>query len=193
MSSLLRDGPAALALDGRTVAGFVVNASVELGCFHFLPEDADAPPEVGDRVRLRFGASGSFDAIAELIEVEDDDRWVFAVPAPLDPSLRRRDTRLRADGEWSFQVEDGDEVDVYDISARGVGLLFPRGEGPKGRGAVLRGTLLRDGGRAWKAELTCTNVRPCAEADHLWIVGARMQLGSEAERAALDALIERLL
>lgn len=193
VASRIQNGPAELALGGDCVPGLVLSASAELGVFLFVPTAEVEPPREGSRVRIRWAGAADFGAEAELLEVEDEERWVLSVPAPLAPARQRRSTRLRAEEDWVFVTEDGDEVELFDLSARGLGLVFPRGEGPQGRGATLRGTLIQAGGGRWKATLCCTNVRPHPDDERHWVVGTRMTLASPAVAEILDDVVEALI
>lgn len=191
-SPMVDNGPAALALEGRVVHGLVRSASADLGCFVFLPAESSDVPADGALVRIRWGRSGAFRAEAEVVEIEDEDRWVLSVPTALAPSARRASPRLPADGSWSFEAGNGVMVDVYDVSATGLGLLYPAGEGPAGRGATLEGTLRYAGGQQWAVRLVCTNVRPCPDCPGQWVVGVRLELGEgeQGYRALVEGLRE---
>lgn len=170
--------------------GLIRSASADLGCFVFLPAESSDVPADGALVRIRWGRSGAFRAEAEVVEIEDQDRWVLSVPTALAPSARRASPRLPADGSWSFVDENGDLVDIYDVSLSGLGLLYPAGEGPSGSGDILDGTLRFASGQQWAARLVCTNVRPCPDCPGQWVVGVRLELGAGQE--SYQALVEGL-
>jgi hypothetical protein len=192
-SPSLADGPATLAIDGQLVEGSVLSSDAELGYFLFVlgeALDGDALPSSGSDVRIRWQGSDGFDAKAQVVEIEDPDRWVLSVPVGLDPSRTRQATRMMGEGAWSFTVDDdGPTVEVYDLSERGLGLCYPRGEGPSGRGAEVAGTLSQDDGQTWDVVLSCTNVRAHPVEEGLWIVGGRLRHDADDARERLKRLV----
>ena len=192
-SPSLVDGPATLAIDGQLVEGSVLSSDAELGFFLFVLEEAapaEALPTAGADVRIRWQGSDGFGAEAQVVEIEDPDRWVLSVPVGLDASRKRQATRMMGEGAWSFTVdEDGPTVEVYDLSERGLGLCYPRGEGPSGRGAEVAGTLAQDDGQTWDVVLSCTNVRAHPSEEGLWIVGGRLRHDDAAARERLKVLV----
>ena len=197
LSPSLVDGPATLAIDGQLFTGTVLSADAELGFFLFVLEeapDAGALPDPGAEARIRWQDADGFGAEAQVVEIEDPDRWVLSVPVGLDPSRKRQATRMMGEGAWTFTVEDdGPTVEVYDLSERGLGLCYPRGEGPRGRGVAVVGTLEQDDGQAWDVVLACTNVRAHPTEDGLWIVGGRLRHDDPAARERLKALVAEQL
>ncbi len=178
-------GTAVLALAGKLVPGHVTVPHPELGLFVFVPDEPEAhdvKAEVGTFVRVRWRGSEGFDAEAEIIELEDRERWVLSVPQKLPPSQQRRSPRILADGAWTLETEDADVLDVYDLSARGLGLEFPAGEGPAGVGEHIQGVLRAVGAASFEVRVECTNVRPYPDGERLWIVGGRLVIEDDAER-----------
>lgn len=188
------EGAATLALDGHRIHGNVLSADTQLGFFLFVPsEPGHAPPPQDAAVRIRWKGGDDFRAEARVVETEDADRWVLSVPTQLDPSRQRQATRLLGEGEWSFfSADDQREVEVYDLTAQGLGLAYPRGEGPSGRGVEVSGQLRRGPGETWSVVLECTNVRPHPTEAHLWIVGGRLRHDNDAACAALGQLVASL-
>lgn len=188
-------GTAVLAVDGQLVSGLVLSPHAELGLFLFMP---DAPDEVesdvreGTAVRIQWQGSQSFDAVAEIIETDDRERWVLSVPVQLGASQQRRSRRLMADGAWSIATSVGDTLDVYDLSADGVGIEFPAGEGPAGVGESFSGVLRADSIGAFEVQVECTNVRPHPEDDRLWIVGCRLDITDAASQNAYTAALQMM-
>ena len=181
-------GTVTVAVDGALLQGSVHAADPSLGLLLLeLDEAPEAVPAEGAMVRLAESGQAGFGAQAELIEVEDEQRWVLGVPSDLAPAQQRRSARLLADGAWQFVAEgmDGLEtaVDIYDLSREGVGLQYPAGAGPDGAGQRMDGTLICDQAGAWPVSLESTNVRRHPEDGRLWIVGCTLEHRS-AEGAA---------
>lgn len=175
--ALALTGSVTLALDGQLVSGLVLAPHAELGLFLFVPDDPDAyegDVEEGAMVRIRQDSSAGFDAVAEILEVDDRERWILSVPVQLAPQLQRRSKRVLADGAWTLETEDGDSLDVFDVSARGIGIEFPAGDGPAGIGERVVGTLRAETVGDFEVRMECTNVRPHPDDDRLWIVGGRL-------------------
>ena len=194
------EGPASFAIDGQIVHGTVMAADPDLGTFLFVTGEADADdhepepvlPEQGQSVRIRWGSLTGFQAEAKVLEVEDQDRWILSVPVEIDPGRLRQSARVLGEGAWTFLLGDGSSVEVYDLSERGLGLSFPSGEGPRGRGATLQGSLRAEGAGIWQVTLTCTNVRSHPHDDGYWIVGGRLECKSAEDRSELAELVSRL-
>lgn len=183
------EGPATLAIEGRLVAGQVMSVEADLGVFLFVPDEElelDDVPLADARARIQWGDGEGYGAEAVVVESDDPERWVLSVPVQLDPTRMRQVTRMMGEGAWSFEVDDdGPIVDVFDLSERGLGLAYPRGEGPPGRGARVAGTLVGDTAERWPVVLTCTNVRPHPSDDASWIVGGRIAHSDPAARQRL--------
>ena len=137
---------------------------------------------MGTLVRVRWRGSDGFDAEAKIIELEDRERWVLSLPQKLPPSQQRRSPRILADGAWTLETEDDDVIDVYDLSARGLGLEFPAGEGPAGAGEHIEGVLRAAGAGGFEVRVEFTNVRPYPDSGRLWIVGGRLVIEDDAAR-----------
>ena len=179
------NGTAVLAVDGKLVPGQVTVPHPELGLFVFVPDEPeanDAKADVGTLVRVRWRGSEGFDAEAEIIEMDDRERWVLSVPQKLPSSQQRQSPRVLADGAWSLETEDDEVLDVYDVSARGLGLEFPAGEGPAEVGVHIVGVLRAAGTDGFEVRMECTNVRPYPEGGRLWIVGGRLMIDDDAAR-----------
>lgn len=190
------EGPATLAIEGRLVHGSVLSADADLGVFLFVPDEpveGDEPPLADARARIRWGDGEGYDAEAVVVEADDAERWVLSVPVQLDHTRMRKSTRMLGEGAWSFEVEDGPQIDVYDLSERGLGLAYPRGEGPAGRGSRVAGTLVGDTDERWPVVLTCTNVRPHPADDAAWIVGGRIAHSDAGARKRLADLVLAML
>lgn len=190
-------GTVTVAVDGAMLQGSVHAADPSLGLL--LLELAEAPPSVpaeGTLVRLAEAGQTGFGAQAELIEVEDQQRWVLGVPSDLSPAQQRRSTRLLADGAWRFVVEDVDgaerAVEIYDLSKEGVGLQYPVGAGPEGAGRSMDGTLVCDQAGAWPVTLESTNVRRHPDDGRLWIVGCTLRHLSSAGAAGYAGILADL-
>jgi len=178
-------GTAILAVDGKLVPGQVTAPHPELGLFVFVPDELDArdaKAEVGTLVRIRWRKSEGFDAEAEIIELGNRERWVLSVPQKLPSNQQRQSPRILADGAWTLETEDDDVLDVYDLSARGLGLEFPAGEGPAGVGVQIEGVLRAAGTDSFEVRVECTNVRPYPDGGRLWIVGGRLVIEDDATR-----------
>jgi hypothetical protein len=172
-------GTAVLAVDGQQVRGLVMSPHAELGLFLFVPDDPDqveVEVEEGTEVRIRWQASTSFDAVAEIIEVDDRERWILSVPVQLGASRQRQSPRMLADGAWSLMSQGGELLDVHDLSEQGIGIEFPAGEGPGGVGELIVGMLRADSMGFFEVRVECTNVRPHPDDDRLWIVGGRLEI-----------------
>ena len=173
-------GTVTVAVDGALLEGTVHAADPSLGLLLLeLTETPASVPAEGSVVRLGAPGETGFGAQAELIEVEDDQRWVLGVPSDLSPAQQRRSTRLLADGAWRFEAEDADgddpSVELYDLSKEGVGLQYPAGAGPEGAGRRMDGVLICDQLGSWQVSLESTNVRRHPEDGRLWIVGCTLQ------------------
>lgn len=190
-------GTVTVAVDGALLQGTVHAADTSLGLL--LLELSEVPvsvPAEGSVVRLGEAGQPGFGAQAELIEVEDDQRWVLGVPSDLSPAQQRRSTRLLADGAWRFVSEDADgednAVELYDLSKEGVGLQYPAGSGPDGAGRRMEGVLVCDQAGAWPVSLESTNVRRHPEDGRLWIVGCTLQHRSADGAAGYAAILADL-
>ena len=178
-------GTAVLALAGELVPGQVTVPHPELGLFVFVPDGPEAQAakaEVGTLVRVRWRGSDGFDAEAEIVELEDRERWVLSLPQKLPPSQLRQSPRVLADGAWTLETDDDEVLDVYDLSARGLGLEFPAGEGPAGVGECIEGVLRAAGAEPFAVRVEFTNVRPYPDGGRLWIVGGRLVIEDDATR-----------
>jgi hypothetical protein len=185
-------GTAVLALAGKLVPGQVTVPHPELGLFVFVPDDpeaGDAEAEVGTLVRIRWRGSEGFDAEAEIIELQDRERWVLSLPQKLPPSQLRNSPRILADGAWTLETKDEEMLTVYDLSARGLGLAFPSGEGPASAGVHIEGVLQAAGGGGFEVRVECTNVRPYPDSERLWIVGGRLVIEDDATRQRYQATL----
>jgi hypothetical protein len=188
-------GSAILAIDGKLVPGLVTAPHAELGLFLFLPDEPEAfegQVEEGATVRIRWGDRESFDAEAEIVEIEDLERWVMSVPQTLGPTQQRQSPRVLADGAWTFETEDELALDVYDLSARGIGLEFPAGDGPSEAGTRIPGVLRSPGLGGFRGRMECTNVRAHPDDEHLWIVGGRLVITDPDARARYQELLSRM-
>jgi hypothetical protein len=190
-------GTAVLAVDGQLVSGLVLSPHAELGLFLFMPdepEQVESDVEEGSVVRIQWQDSQSFDAVAEIIELDDRERWILSVPVQLGASQQRRSRRLMADGAWSIVTSTGETLDVYDLSEEGIGIEFPAGEGPAGVGETVSGVLRGDTIGFFEVRVECTNVRPHPDDDRLWIVGCQLDIADPAARrkyrAALDMMAD---
>ncbi len=175
-------GSAVLAIDGKLVPGLVTAPHAELGLFLFLPDDPEAVAgqvEESAKVRIQWRDSESFDAEAEIVEIDDPERWVMSVPQALLPARQRQSPRVLADGAWTFETKDDVQLDVYDLSKRGIGLEFPAGGGPARAGIHIRGVLRSPGIGKFEGHVECTNVRAHPDDEHLWIVGGRLKIADE--------------
>jgi hypothetical protein len=178
-------GTAVLALAGKLVPGQVTVPHPELGLFVFVPDEpeaGDAKAEPGTLVRIRWRGSEGFDAEAEIIELDDPERWVLSLPQKLAPSQQRQSPRILADGAWTLETLDDEVLDVHDLSARGLGLEFPAGEGPRGVGEHIEGVLRAAGAGTYEVRVEFTNVRPHPDSERLWIVGGRLVIEDDAAR-----------
>jgi hypothetical protein len=193
------EGPASFAIDGLVVNGTVLAADPEIGTFVFVtaepPDDDDQDPFVpqqGTLVRIQWGDRLGFAAEARVLEVQDHDRWILSVPVNIDPDKMRQATRVMGEGIWTFSVKLGTSVEVYDLSERGLGLVFPSGEGPASRGVTLHGVLQVEGVRTWEVNLLCTNVRAYPRQESLWIVGGKIDFEYDKDRENLQAIVKSL-
>ncbi len=146
-------GSVTLAVDGQLIAGMVVSPEASLGLFQFVPDEPDqldVEAEEGMLVRLQWKGRSGFDAEAEVLECDDPERWILSVPAELDPTQQRQSRRIMADGAWSLRTEEGVRLEVFDVSARGIGLEFPAGDGPAGVGDTIA---LASGKCGWSAPM----------------------------------------
>lgn len=178
-------GTAVLALAGKLVPGQVTTPHPELGLFVFVPDEPEAheaKAAVGTLVRVHRRGDEGFDAEAEIIELEDRERWVLSLPQRLPPSQQRQSPRILADGAWTLETEDDEVLDVYDLSARGLGLEYPAGEGPAGVGEHIEGVLRSVGLGSFEVRVEFTNVRPYPDGERLWIVGGRLVIEDDAAR-----------
>ncbi len=178
-------GTAVLAHAGKLIPGQMTAPHPELGLFVFVPDEPearDATTEVGTLVRIRWRGSEDFDAEAEILELEDRERWVLSLPQKLPSSQQRQSPRILADGAWTLETEDDDVLDVFDLSARGLGLEFPVGEGPASVGEHIEGVLRAAGVGRFEVRVEFTNVRPYPDGGRLWIVGGRLVIEDDAAR-----------
>jgi len=182
-SQTVRSGPATIAIDGQLVAGKVLSANAGLGLFVFVldePGDRTDFLAEGTPCRIKWADSTDFDAEAELVEAEDEERWVLSVPVDLSPAAMRQSPRLLADGGWGLVTGEGELLEVYDLSARGIGIEFPAGGGPAGVGDRIEGRLEAVGLGSWEVVVECTNVRAHPDDGRQWIVGGRLKIGSDS-------------
>ncbi len=185
-------GTAVLAVDGQLVPGLVLSPHAELGLFLFVldePEAFEGEVEEGSLVRIQWQGSTGFDAVAELLEVDDRERWVLSVPVQLDSLQKRQSPRIPADGAWTLETEEGDLLEVYDLSVRGIGIEFPAGEGPAGVGECIVGVLRAETIGDFEVRVECTNVRTHPDDDRLWIVGGRLVMADRDARRAYEATL----
>ena len=188
-------GTAVLALAGKLIPGQATVPHPELGLFVFVPDEleaCEATAEVGTLVRIRWRGSEGFDAEAEIIELEDRERWVLSLPQKLPPSQQRQSPRILADGSWTLGTQHDDVLDVHDLSARGIGLEFPAGEGPAGVGEHIEGVLRAVGAGSFEVRVEFTNVRRYPDGEHLWIVGGRLVIENDASRRRYQAILADL-
>ena len=189
-------GSAVLAVDGQLVSGLVLSPHAELGLFLFMPDDPDqldADIGEGTKVRIRWRDSDDFDAVAEIIEVDDRERWILSVPVQLGAGRQRRSRRLMADGAWSIRTSAGDILDVYDLSDEGIGIEFPAGDGPAGVGETVSGVLQAETIGFFEVRFECTNVRPHPDDDRLWIVGCQLEIADPEAKRQYDAALELMV
>lgn len=196
-ASRFSPGTVTVAVDGLAVDGTVHAADPTLGLLIFeLSEPAETAPTEGSVVRILRGGPGGSGAQAELIEVEDEQRWVLGIPSDLSPAQQRGSARVLADGAWQLHTLDaeGDTVvvDLFDLSAGGVGLQFPAGAGPDRAGRTLDGRLVCERLGTWTVSLTSTNVRRHPDDPRLWIVGCKVQHASDDAAASYRALLADL-
>lgn len=191
-------GAATVAIDGRLVRGTATSVDPGLGLFTFLVEEESVDlvtvPDEGATVRIRWDGAARFDAEAEVVEVDEPERWVLSMPVGLDDTRRRQADRVEGDGVWSFVVDDDDniEVDVFDLSADGVGLVFESGCGVAGAGCSLSGTLVGSGLGQWAVTLETTHVRRHPDDERSWIVGCRMDHINDIQRQQLAQALREL-
>lgn len=187
-----RTGPATLAIEGHLVAGRVLSPDATLGLFVFVvdePSNAVNPLEEGTPCRIKWATGANFDTEAVLVEAEDGERWVLSVPVDLSPAAMRQSPRLLADGGWGLVTEQGETLDIFDLSARGIGIEFPSGSGPAGVGGRIEGRLQAVGLGSWDVVVECTNVRAHPDDGRQWIVGGRLTLHGEAESAQYQRIL----
>lgn len=188
-------GLVTLAVDGVVVSGSVHAADPTLGLLLFELDEAveGVAPEEGATVRISWPGESAFGAQAELIEIEDEQRWVLGVPSDLSPTQRRRAERVQADGAWRFvSLDDEVEVEIYDLSEGGLGLQFAKGFGPDRAGRRLSGHVMCDGNGSWPVTLHSTNVRRHPDDGRLWIVGCKVEHTSAANQRAYLELLDTL-
>ena len=111
-ASRFSPGTVTVAVDGLAVDGTVHAADATLGLLIFeLSEPAETAPAAGSVVRILRGGPGGSGAQADLIEVEDEQRWVLGIPSDLSPpsSAARRvlgpggsTPRTRKATRWSW-------------------------------------------------------------------------------------------
>lgn len=186
-------GSVTLAFDGQLVSGLVVSPHAELGLFLFVPDEPDmleSDVEEGALVRIRAQGSNTFDAVAEVLEVDGRERWVLSVPMQLAPQQQRRSERVLSDGAWTLRTHRGETLDVYDLSGDGIGIEFPAGEGPAGVGEAVVGVLRAASLGFFEVRVECTNVRPHPDDARLWIVGGRMTVADDAARRQFEATLK---
>ena len=186
-------GSVTLAFDGQLVSGLVVSPHAELGLFLFVPDEPDmleSDVEEGALVRIRAQGSNTFDAVAEVLEVDGRERWVLSVPMQLAPQQQRRSERILSDGAWTLRTHRGETLDVYDLSDDGIGIEFPAGEGPAGVGEAVVGMLRAANLGFFEVRVECTNVRPHPDDARLWIVGGRMTVADDAARGQFEATLK---
>jgi len=179
----VRTGPATLAIDGQQVAGRVLSPNLDLGLFVFVvdePGDVSAQLDEGAPCRIKWASGTDFDTEAELVEAEDGERWVLSVPVELSSAAMRQSPRLLADGGWGLVTEDGDVLEVFDLSAGGIGIEFPAGSGPAGVGDRIEGRLKAIGLGSWDVVVECTNVRAHPDDGRQWIVGGQLKMPDES-------------
>jgi len=189
-------GSVTLAVDGQLIAGMVVSPEASLGLFQFVPDEPDSldvEAEEGMLVRLQWKGRSGFDAEAEVLECDDPERWILSVPAELDPTQQRQSRRIMADGAWSLRTEEGVRLEVFDVSARGIGLEFPAGDGPAGVGDTIEGVLSGQSFGQREVRVECTNVRPHPDDSGLWIVGGRLKFADEASVQAYQSFLQSLI
>jgi hypothetical protein len=176
----VRSGPATIAIDGQLVQGRVLSAHAGLGLFVFVLDEASERSDMlaeGTPCRIKWPGSDDFGAEAELVEAEDEERWVLSVPVQLSAAAMRQSPRLLADGGWGLVTDEGDLLEVYDLSEEGIGIEFPAGGGPTGIGDRIEGRLQAIGLGSWDVVIECTNVRAHPDDGRHWIVGGRMNMG----------------
>jgi len=185
-------GSAVLAVDGQLVSGMVLSPHAELGLFLFVPHDPEGVAcdvEEGALVRIRWAHSEAFDAVAEVLEVDSRERWILSVPVQLAPQQTRQSPRMLADGAWTLVTRDNVVLDVYDLSARGIGIEFPAGGGPAGVGECIEGVLSAETLGFFRVRMECTNVRPHPDDGRLWIVGGRLVISDRDARRQYQATL----
>ena len=99
-ASRFSPGTVTVAVDGLAVDGTVHAADPTLGLLIFeLSEPAETAPAAGSVVRILRGGPGGAGAQAELIEVEDEQRWVDAIRTNMQQSstLKQRYNLAPAD------------------------------------------------------------------------------------------------
>jgi len=195
--SRFSSGPVTVAVDGAVFSGVVHAADPNLGLLMLeLDEAPNLVPVEGTLLRLSAEGRTSFGSQAELLEVEDGQRWVLGVPSDLAPTQQRTGERLLADGAWQFHTADEDGVqttmDLYDLSAGGLGLQFPTGAGPDRAGRQMMGTLVCEQTGRWKVSLESTNVRRHPDDPRMWIVGCRLVHLSEEGATTYAQILQHL-
>ncbi|NCG19306.1 MAG: hypothetical protein GWP91_09890 [Rhodobacterales bacterium] len=184
-------GPAALAFMGVVCMGTIHLPDPTTGLLAFSPKDSDLLlPDEGAPVRIASGRNlDHFQAVAEVVDCEDEHSWVLSVPRPIPMSASRRAFRHRSFGEGVFGV-NGRPYDVYDIHSGGVGLVVPPGKVTDDAGRRYAGTLRRSDGPSWEVLAETSHLRRHPEYADWRILGCRLLHEEEKGKKSLSQILK---